>query len=215
MCKYADTIVKIVAGTHEQGLLLYLPNVNDFIRDIRDETGVVLIPKQQFDYYDSQTLDRWGEPYINKRINKRKHIITMPSTSLSNLIVVRVGQVEQVTDSFRKRELIVTADNDQQYPQTLKFEAIQNKCDDEKLNEIIKGDEITVHFNINGREYTDKQGKLQVMNSLQLWKIDITRTVAGNRPQTNTAPQHQAQQAAPQQQSQNINLVEEDDDLPF
>ena len=120
----------------------------------------------------------------------------MPSYKTEKCLVVGVTPVEQVTDSFKKRSLVVTTDHDTQYPQILSFEVVQAKCDDANLKEIKPGDEITVHWNLQGREYTDKTGKKGVFNSLQFWKLDINRTSAGNN---NVNAQGQQQQAAAQQ----------------
>ncbi len=85
--------------------------------------------------------------------------------------VLRVGQTEVVSDKFKKRELIVEYAENPTYPQTLKFEASQDKCD--KLDALEAGDEINLSFNLNGREWTDKAGKVQVFNTLAIWKFEV------------------------------------------
>jgi len=85
--------------------------------------------------------------------------------------VLRVGQTEVVSDKFKKRELIVEYAENPAYPQTLKFEASQDKCD--KLDSLKVGDEINLSFNLNGREWTDKTGKVQVFNTLAIWKFEV------------------------------------------
>lgn len=86
--------------------------------------------------------------------------------------VLRIGATELVGEkSFKKRELIVESSDNPQYPQILKFEASQAKCD--LLDTLNPGDEINVHFNLNGREWTNKEGVVSVFNTLAIWKFDV------------------------------------------
>lgn len=86
--------------------------------------------------------------------------------------VLRVGQTEFIGDKqFKKRELIVEYSGNPQYPQVLKFEASQERCD--KLDSVKSGDNVTIHFNLNGREWANKDGIVQVFNTLSIWKVDI------------------------------------------
>jgi hypothetical protein len=85
--------------------------------------------------------------------------------------VLRVGPTEQVSDKFKKRELIVEYAQNPTYPQTIKFEASQDKCS--ILDALKAGDEINLHWNLNGREWTDKTGNVQVFNTLSIWKFDV------------------------------------------
>ena len=135
----------------------------------------------------------------------------MPSFELKCKIV-NIGAVTKVTESFNKREIIVEVDYTEQYPQTIKIEATQLKCDDPFILEARKGDEATIHINLRGNVYDNKaKGKKEVFNSLQFWKGQLNRTTAA-------APQ---QQAAPQQTSYSspapidYNAPGQDDDLPF
>lgn len=72
---YAKTLVDIVSNS-TQGVVIYCPNVNELCRDILDQTGVMLRPERQVDFFDSEKLDWYGEPYVNKRINNRKFKLT-------------------------------------------------------------------------------------------------------------------------------------------
>lgn len=119
-------------------------------------------------------------------------------------IVKRISQTEQVSDSFRKRELVLEIDLETQYPQLIQIEAAQDKCDDQNLNEVRPGDEVTVSFNFRGRAWNDpKKNKEVVFNTLQYWKLSINRTSAGN----NTA--------TPPYSPPPANAPAEEDDLPF
>jgi len=81
-----------------------------------------------------------------------------------------IGNTEQVTESLKKRELILEYAENPQYPEYLRFEAIQDKCN--LLDNIYAGQDIKVYFNLKGRPWTDKTGKKSYFNSLQIWKIE-------------------------------------------
>jgi len=85
--------------------------------------------------------------------------------------VVKVSEPEQVSDSFKKRPLIIQTDSDSQYPQELSIEFNQSKSD--LLDVITEGSEVKVSFNINGRKWIDKQGIDKWFNSLNGWKIEV------------------------------------------
>ena len=71
--------------------------------------------------------------------------------------VHEVSPTAQVTESLKKRELIVEYIENPQYPEYLKFEAIQDRCN--LLDNLRVGDDIEVFFNLKGRPWTDKTGK--------------------------------------------------------
>lgn len=86
--------------------------------------------------------------------------------------VVEVSDVMQVTETFKKRELIVEyIENNPAYPEYLKFETLQDKCS--LLDAVKPGDEVEVSFNLRGRPWTGKDGRKQYFNSLVLWRINI------------------------------------------
>ncbi len=77
--------------------------------------------------------------------------------------VHRIGQIENISDKFKKRELILEIPG--QYPQFIKFEAVQDKVS--LLDGLRPGQDINVHFNLNGRE-----SKGNFYNTLQVWKVE-------------------------------------------
>ena len=79
--------------------------------------------------------------------------------------VIAIGETQQVTEKFKKRDLIVEYAENPTYPEQVKFEATQASCD--KLDELRAGDDITVHFNLRGRAWKDKAGVNQYFNTLQ------------------------------------------------
>src|ERR1700712_4850540 len=92
--------------------------------------------------------------------------------------VHEVSPTQQVTETLKKRELILEYIENPQYPEYIKFEAIQDRC--VLLDSIQVGDNVEVSFNLKGRPWTDKTGKKTYFNSLQLWKVSsLGGSVAG------------------------------------
>jgi len=83
--------------------------------------------------------------------------------------VHEISEIMEISSSFKKRELILEYIENPQYPEYLKFEAVQDKC--ALLDGISIGSQVEVSFNFRGRPWTDKSGKTAYFNSLQLWKI--------------------------------------------
>ncbi|PZW43855.1 MULTISPECIES: DUF3127 domain-containing protein [Mesonia] len=107
------------------------------------------------------------------------------------------------SNGFRKREVVVTTE--EQYPQHILVEFIQDKCD--LLNSYQEGQAVKIGINLRGREWVNPQGETKYFNSIQGWRIENLQ--AGNSQ--NNAPIPPADQFEPA-----TNLNEEDhDDLPF
>ena len=83
-------------------------------------------------------------------------------------IVKVLKQEQKISDSFKKREFVIT-DASSQYPQDILFQTVQANTD--KLNDVSEGDTITVSFNLRGREWTSPQGEVKYFNSLDAWNI--------------------------------------------
>jgi translation initiation factor IF-3 len=113
-----------------------------------------------------------------------------------------INAEQQVSASFKKRELVVTTD--EQYPQHILIEFTQDKCD--LLNNYRPGDEVKVSINLRGREWVSPQGETRYFNSIQGWRIE---KVGNAVQQENMAP--------PKPTFEQVqNFKEEDhDDLPF
>ncbi len=119
--------------------------------------------------------------------------------------VHEVSEIINVTDTFRKRELVIEFAENPQYPEYVKFEAIQDRC--ALLDGVELGSDVEVSFNLKGRAWTDKNGKKQYFNTLQLWKVNASNNapIANNNQSTPAYAPPIDINAAPG----------EDDDLPF
>jgi hypothetical protein len=124
-----------------------------------------------------------------------KQNITTIIMNLTGILKVKKDE-EAVNDKFKKREFVVT-DNSSQYPQHISFQLTQAKC--ELLDSFQVGQEITVHFNIRGREWVSPSGEVKYFNSLEAWKLEGS---------SNAMPP--ARNAAVNDEGSNIT-----DDLPF
>jgi|13_taG_2_1085334.scaffolds.fasta_scaffold04192_1 hypothetical protein len=83
--------------------------------------------------------------------------------------IIAIFPKNQVTDSFAKREFVVETPDE--YPQTIKFEFTQAKCDE--LDKVKVGDSVSVSFNVRGRKWTNKEGKDMYFNTLQAWRMQV------------------------------------------
>ena len=81
-----------------------------------------------------------------------------------------IGEVQEISTTFKKRELVVSTD--EQYPQTLSIEFIQDKTD--LLNKFEIGQNVKVGINLRGREWENPQTKeIKYFNSIQGWRIEL------------------------------------------
>ena len=79
-----------------------------------------------------------------------------------------ISEEQVISDKFRKRTIWIETED--KFPQVVEFQAANDKCD--LLNSLEVGAEITVSFNLRGREWTNQSGEVKVFNTLDLWKID-------------------------------------------
>jgi translation initiation factor IF-3 len=115
-----------------------------------------------------------------------------------------INPEQQVSATFKKREIVVTTD--EQYPQHIIMDFVQDKC--EALNAVNVGDNVKVSINVRGREWVSPQGETKYFNTLQGWRIE---KIQAESPQGTVAPMPTAQPFEP---ASNFN-EEEHDDLPF
>ena len=112
-----------------------------------------------------------------------------------------INPEQQVSPTFKKRELVVTTD--ETYPQHIMIEFTQDKCD--LLNSYAIGDAVKVSINLRGREWQSPQGETKYFNSIQGWRIE-KESGPTTAPTTSSAPATPAPIPA---------ALEGEDDLPF
>jgi hypothetical protein len=79
-----------------------------------------------------------------------------------------VDNTKEVGSSgFKKRDVVVTTD--EQYPQHILVQFVQDKCD--LLNNFNVGDAVKIDINLRGREWLNPQGETVYFNTIQGWRI--------------------------------------------
>lgn len=106
-------------------------------------------------------------------------------------------------NGFRKRELVLVTE--EQYPQFILVEFLQDKCD--LLNNFNEGDVVKIGINLRGREWINPEGEAKYFNSITGWRIDKVQ----GQPATNIPP---AESMGSFATTSNMS-DEEPDDLPF
>lgn len=119
--------------------------------------------------------------------------------------VKKLGETQTFGNGgFRKREIVVTTE--EQYPQDLMVEFVQDKTD--LLNNYQVGQNVKISINLRGREWTSPQGEVKYFNSIQGWRIEALQSDASS-PEMPPMPPSDAFEPV-------SNLNDEDpDDLPF
>ena len=83
--------------------------------------------------------------------------------------IVGINETEVKSEKFSKREFKVKTEG--QYPNTYKVQVTKDKCS--LLDKFKVGDEVNVHCNLNGRDWTNPTTQI-VSNfiSLDCWRIE-------------------------------------------
>lgn len=121
-----------------------------------------------------------------------------------------INPEQQVSASFRKREMVVTTE--EQYPQHIMIEFAQDKCD--LLNSYKPNDEVKVSINLRGREWVNPQGETRYFNSIQGWRIERVGQPQAAAQAFNSEPQSPQGERPAFEQAGDLSS-EEHDDLPF
>ncbi|CAB4152737.1 Protein of unknown function DUF3127 [uncultured Caudovirales phage] len=129
--------------------------------------------------------------------------------------VYHIGQIEQISDKFKKREFVIKTID--QYPQLVLIQVVNDRCD--ILDNVQLNDAVDAFINIRGREWTDRNGARKFFNTLEAWQIQIANIV--NRPDVNPGPipqnaqPQQIQNAQPQQTNYDPLGLIKNDGSPF
>jgi hypothetical protein len=113
------------------------------------------------------------------------------------------NEAQQVSEKFKKRDFVLT-DNSSQYPQHISFQLTQDKCN--LIDQYNIGDEIKVHFNLRGREWTSPQNEIKYFNTLEAWRIEGNNERTANASSTDSSMNNIAA---------SFTTASQEDDLPF
>jgi hypothetical protein len=116
--------------------------------------------------------------------------------------VHEIGTLQQVSETFKKRDLIIEYAENPTYPEYIRFEALQDKT--ALFDSLKAGDEVEVSFNLRGRPWTNKEGVTSYFNSLVVWRLTTLTNTAGTTETPQYAPPVDLNTPAG-----------EEDDLPF
>ena len=87
-----------------------------------------------------------------------------------------IGQTE-TKGTFTFRKFVVTTEDDPRYPQQIEFQATKGEIG--SLDSIMVGDEVTVTFNVRGREWKSPSGDTKYFVTLDAWRIEMTKRATG------------------------------------
>ena len=93
------------------------------------------------------------------------------SYEITGKLIVK-GYTVDVSDKFRKREFVIEksdTNNGQTFVDKIKLQLTQKSCG--VIDGIVVGDNVNVHFNIKGSEWS-KDGKTSYFTNLDAWKVD-------------------------------------------
>lgn len=95
--------------------------------------------------------------------------------------LIKRYDTEQKTEAFKAREFVIET-TDGQYPQFIKFQCVQDRTG--IIDGYAKDEQITVHFDLRGREYNEKY-----FTNLNAWRVEKAQGTApapANTPATST-----------------------------
>ena len=100
-----------------------------------------------------------------------------------------IDQTKEVgSGGFKKRDIVVTTD--EQYPQHILVQFVQDKCD--LLNNFQVGEQVKIDINLRGREWTNPQGEIVYFNTIQGWRIGKLAAESTTAPQMPPMPAAEA-----------------------
>lgn len=85
--------------------------------------------------------------------------------------VIHIGPIEQKTEKFRCRTIVLRTDTDTNYPQEVSFQLSNDRCDSIEKYGISVGQSVTISYNLRGRKW-EKDGKTSWFNTLDAWRIE-------------------------------------------
>ncbi len=87
-------------------------------------------------------------------------------------------ETEKKSDKFQAREFVLLVE-DGQYPQYIKFQLVQDRCD--VIDGYDEGADLKVYFDLRGREWQEK-----FFTNLQAWRVEAIGQATGS--ESSSAP---------------------------
>lgn len=115
--------------------------------------------------------------------------------------IKEIFKINQIKETFRKREFVIEYADNPNYPQMLKFELVNDNCS--MIDGYQIGDEIEVDFDIRGREWINPKGEKVYFTSLSAFRL---RKINSSDNSDNSDPPSPGNIPPP---------PENDEDLPF
>jgi len=85
--------------------------------------------------------------------------------------VVNVTELQVISDKFRKQEFTIKT-LDENYPQFLTFQVVNDKCD--LVRNLNVNDVVEVAYNLRGREWKSPEGITKYFNTVEAWSITLS-----------------------------------------
>lgn len=115
-------------------------------------------------------------------------------------IIKKITEPQTFASGFQKRELVLLTD--EQYPQPINIEFLQDKSD--LIDSYKEGEKVKISINIRGREWVSPQGETKYFNSIVGWRIEKLEDNHTAKPYNET----------PRTTTKEV-FDEQDQDLPF
>lgn len=85
--------------------------------------------------------------------------------------VVNVTQLQTISEKFRKQEFTIKT-FDENYPQFLTFQVVNDKCD--LVRNLNINDVVEVAYNLRGRAWNAPDGAVKYFNTIEAWSITLS-----------------------------------------
>jgi hypothetical protein len=84
-----------------------------------------------------------------------------------------IGETQQKSERFTKREFVLEIAENPKYPQTVQFQLTGDRVN--QIDGMNVGDQVRVEFSLRGREWRSPSGDVKYFNSLDVWRIEPAR----------------------------------------
>lgn len=117
-------------------------------------------------------------------------------------VIHEIGETQQVTESFKKRDIVVVVSENPQFPEYVSLQTTQERV--HIFDNLKAGEYVEVDWNLRGRPWVNKEGITTYFNSLVAWRVTpLTNTQQAKQPDYTDIP------------PVDISEGDDNDDLPF